>query len=99
MAVAPFGPGLFRSFLWTPSTAKERKLHWYVTKISYVVLEIGMDGCKNILGVGIGEHESSKSCGQPERIPESSGIFRRQTANCRTLKFEGEAFIYAPSAF
>ena len=32
----------------------------YVTKAAYVVLGINMDGTKDILGVWIGEHESSK---------------------------------------
>ncbi len=34
--------------------------HRYVTKAAYVVLGITMDGRKDILGVWIGEHESSK---------------------------------------
>lgn len=34
--------------------------HQYVTKAAYVVLGINMDGNKDILGVWIGEHESSK---------------------------------------
>ena len=39
---------------------KVREDHQYVTKAAYVVLGITMDGCKDILGVWIGEHESSK---------------------------------------
>ena len=39
---------------------KVREDHRYVTKAAYVVLEIAMDGRKDILGVWIGEHESSK---------------------------------------
>lgn len=39
---------------------KVKEDHQYVTKAAYVVLGIGMDGCKDILGVWIGEHESSK---------------------------------------
>lgn len=34
--------------------------HQYVTKAAYVVLGINMEGNKDILGVWIGEHESSK---------------------------------------
>ncbi len=34
--------------------------HQYQTKAAYVVLGITMDGTKDILGVWIGEHESSK---------------------------------------
>ncbi len=39
---------------------KVKENHQYVTKASYVVLGITMDGRKDILGVWIGEHESSK---------------------------------------
>lgn len=39
---------------------KVKEDHQYVVKAAYVVLGIGMDGCKDILGVWIGEHESSK---------------------------------------
>ena len=39
---------------------KVREDHRYVTKAAYVVLGITMDGGKDILGVWIGEHESSK---------------------------------------
>jgi len=39
---------------------KIRENHRYVTKAAYVVLGITMDGRKDILGVWIGEHESSK---------------------------------------
>ena len=39
---------------------KVKEDHRYVTKAAYVVLGITMDGCKDILGVWIGEHESSK---------------------------------------
>ena len=39
---------------------KVKEDHRYVTKASYVVLGITMDGRKDILGVWIGEHESSK---------------------------------------
>ena len=39
---------------------KVRENHRYVTKAAYVVLGIAMDGRKDILGVWIGEHESSK---------------------------------------
>jgi len=39
---------------------KIREDHRYVTKAAYVVLGITMDGRKDILGVWIGEHESSK---------------------------------------
>ena len=39
---------------------KVREEHRYVTKAAYVVLGITMDGRKDILGVWIGEHESSK---------------------------------------
>ncbi len=38
---------------------KVREEHRYVTKAAYVVLGITMDGRKDILGVWIGEHESS----------------------------------------
>ena len=39
---------------------KVKEDHRYVTKAAYVVLGITMDGQKDILGVWIGEHESSK---------------------------------------
>ncbi len=39
---------------------KVREDHRYVTKAAYVVLGITMDGRKDILGVWIGEYESSK---------------------------------------
>jgi len=39
---------------------KVKENHQYVTKAAYVVLGITMDGNKDILGVWIGEHESSK---------------------------------------
>ncbi len=39
---------------------KVREDHRYVTKAAYVVPVITMDGRKDILGVWIGEHESSK---------------------------------------
>ena len=39
---------------------KVKENHQYVTKAAYVVLGINMDGCKDILGIWIGEHESSK---------------------------------------
>lgn len=39
---------------------KVKESHQYVTKAAYVVLGITMDGTKDILGVWIGEHESSK---------------------------------------
>lgn len=39
---------------------KIKENHTYVTKAAYVALGITMDGAKDILGVWIGEHESSK---------------------------------------
>ena len=39
---------------------KVKENHQYQTKAAYVVLGITMDGTKDILGVWIGEHESSK---------------------------------------
>lgn len=39
---------------------KVKDNHQYVTKAAYVVLGINLDGNKDILGVWIGEHESSK---------------------------------------
>ena len=39
---------------------KVKEEHRYVTKAAYVVLGITMEGRKDILGVWIGEHESSK---------------------------------------
>lgn len=39
---------------------KVKEDHRYVTKAAYVVLGITMDGQKDILGVWIGEHETSK---------------------------------------
>jgi len=39
---------------------KVKEDHRYVTKAAYVVLGIQMDGRKDILGIWIGEHESSK---------------------------------------
>ena len=39
---------------------KVKEDHRYVTKAAYVVLGITMDGKKDILGMWIGEHESSK---------------------------------------
>lgn len=39
---------------------KVKENHQYITKAAYVVLGINMEGNKDILGVWIGEHESSK---------------------------------------
>lgn len=39
---------------------KVKENHQYITKAAYVVLGIQLDGRKDILGVWIGEHESSK---------------------------------------
>lgn len=39
---------------------KVKEDHQYVTKAAYVVLGITLDGQKDILGIWIGEHESSK---------------------------------------
>jgi len=39
---------------------KIKEDHQYVTRAAYVVLGISMDGCKDILGIWVGEHESSK---------------------------------------
>lgn len=39
---------------------KVKEDHQYVTKTAYVVLGINLDGEKDILGIWIGEHESSK---------------------------------------
>ena len=39
---------------------KVKEDYRYVTKAAYVVLGITIDGRKDILGVLIGEHESSK---------------------------------------
>ena len=39
---------------------KVKENHQYVTKAAYVVLGIDTDGCKDILGIWIGEHESAK---------------------------------------
>ena len=39
---------------------KVKENHQYETKAAYVVLGINMDGCKDILGIWIGEHESAK---------------------------------------
>ena len=39
---------------------KVKENHQYITKAAYVVLGIGLDGCKDILGVWIGENESAK---------------------------------------
>jgi transposase-like protein len=39
---------------------KVKENHQYITKAAYIVLGITMDGNKDILGVWIGEHESSK---------------------------------------
>ena len=39
---------------------KVKENHRYVTKAAYVVLGINRDGCKDILGIWIGEHESAK---------------------------------------
>lgn len=39
---------------------KVKENHQYVTKAAYVVLGVTIDGNKDILGVWIGEHESSK---------------------------------------
>lgn len=39
---------------------KVRQDHQYITKAAYVVLGINLDGQKDILGIWIGEHESSK---------------------------------------
>lgn len=39
---------------------KIRENHQIVTKAAYVLLGINLDGCKEILGIWIGENESSK---------------------------------------
>lgn len=39
---------------------KVKENHQYITKAAYVVVGIQMDGCKDILGVWIGENESAK---------------------------------------
>ena len=39
---------------------KVKQDHQYITKAAYVVLGINLDGQKDILGIWIGEHESSK---------------------------------------
>ena len=39
---------------------KVKEDHRYITKAAYVVLGINMEGSKDILGIWIGEHESSK---------------------------------------
>ena len=39
---------------------KVKENHQYITKAAYVVLGINMEGGKDILGIWIGEHESSK---------------------------------------
>ena len=39
---------------------KVKENHQYITKAAYVVLGINMEGNKDILGIWIGEHESSK---------------------------------------
>lgn len=39
---------------------KVKEDHQIVTKAAYVVLGVTIDGCKDILGIWIGEHESSK---------------------------------------
>lgn len=39
---------------------KVKENHQYITKAAYVVLGIGLDGHKDILGVWIGENESAK---------------------------------------
>ena len=40
--------------------SRNKENHQYQTKAAYVVLGVTMDGTKDILGVWIGEHESSK---------------------------------------
>jgi transposase-like protein len=39
---------------------KIKEDHQVVTKVAYVVIGILLDGSKDILGIWIGEHESSK---------------------------------------
>ena len=39
---------------------KVKENHQYITKAAYVVLGINLDGQKDILGIWIGENESSK---------------------------------------
>lgn len=39
---------------------KRKKYHQYQTKAAYVVLRVTMDSTKDIWGVWIGKHESSK---------------------------------------
>ena len=39
---------------------KVKENHQYINKAAYVVLGITMDGIKDVLGIWIGEHESSK---------------------------------------
>ena len=39
---------------------KVKENHQYITKAAYVILGINLDGQKDILGIWIGENESSK---------------------------------------
>lgn len=53
---------------------KVKEDHRYVAKAAYVVLGITMDGRKDILGVWIGEHESSKFCLNAPNDLKSRGV-------------------------
>ena len=61
MAEPPLGAGLPLVFM-DAIHYKGKENHRYETKAAYVILGITLDGKKDILGVWIGEHESSKLC-------------------------------------
>ena len=65
---------------------KVKENHQYQTKAAYVVLGVTMDGTKDILGVWIGEHESSKFWMQ-----ENCRALDRQMSNL------GRGFVPAPA--
>ena len=50
---------------------KVKENHQYITKAAYVVLGINLDGQKDILGIWIGENESSKFWLNVERAQNS----------------------------
>lgn len=87
---------------------KVKEDHRYVTKAAYVVLGISMDGRKDILGVWIGEHESSKFWLNVLNDLKSRGVLdisvlhRRSVRHDRgypgSLSQEPSAAVYRPSA-
>ena len=68
---------------------KVRENHRYVTKAAYVVLGITMDGRKDILGIWIGEHESSKFWLNVLNDLKSRGVLDVSVLHRRPVQHDG----------